>query len=682
MENADFSGYATKAGLKCADGRTIMPDAFKHQDKVQVPLVWQHGHHSPDNILGHAILEARPLGIYAYGFFNSTPAGQNAKILVQHKDINWMSIHANELVERAKSVFHGIINEVSLVIRGANPGAKIDYVQLSHGFDSEGVEILETLEDSVIIYSGMRFGEEFEHADGAEVTGQEVYDSLSKDQKDLLHYMLAKALESKTDATHSGTEDEKVDEKVELPETESESEEPDPEDKPVEGDLEHKEGTTDVTKNVFDKTDEGTKPAGEQHVLTHDAMQGIFTDAEKRTGSLKAAMHDYALKHGIENIGLLFPEAKSESATPDWDKRRTEWVAGVLNGVKKLPFSRVRNRVADLTQDEARAKGYIKGEYKKEQWFNITTRTTGPKTIYKKQKLDRDDILDITDFDVAQWVRGEMRGQLDEEIATAILIGDGREVDDPDKIPDPGGDASGDGIRSILNENEMYATTVNINIDDASSNYYEVVEGILRARKYYRGSGSPTAYMTEDTLTEMLLLRDGFDRRRFRTVEELASELRVASIVTVETMEREPDVLAIIVNLMDYSVGTDRGGEVNWFDDFDIDYNKYTYLIEGRMSGSLNKIKSALVIKKTAAGAASVTPNVPTFVASTGVVTIVATTGVVYKNFDTDATLSTGAQTALDPGETLRVKAVAASGSYFIPNTVVDGPWTFKRPLA
>jgi HK97 family phage prohead protease len=667
MEGADFSGYATKAGLKCRDGRTITPEAFKHMDKMTVPLVWQHSHDTPDNVLGHMVLEARSDGVYAYGFFNSTPRGTSSKELVKHKDITALSIYANDLVEKSKTVLHGNIREVSLVLAGANKGARIDYVRVQHG-DGE----IETLEDEAVIHWGLSLDDESEQEvdDDSTLehsTVQEVWDTLSPEQKDLTHYMIARALEAKTGDTAAHAEGD--------PEN--------PEGETNEGDLEHQEGTeTDMGthRNVFEQQAGTGTATEERHVLTHDAMQGIVASA-KKSGSLKEAIDEYALAHGITNIGTLFPDAKSLTDRPEFNKRRTEWVAGVMNGVRRTPFSRVKSLVADLTQDEARAKGYITGAYKKEEWFAVTSRTTTPTTVYKKQKLDRDDILDITDFDVVAWLRMEMRMMLEEEIARAILIGDGRDPGDADKIKDPGNAAEGAGIRAIANENELYAVTVYVNIGDANSSYTEIIESLLRSRRYYKGTGTPTLYTTEAVITEMLLTKDTTGRRYYQNTQELAAALRVQDIVAVEAMEDDATVIGIIVNLADYNLGADRGGEVNLFDDFDIDYNQYKYLIETRASGALVKIRSALVIRPTTSTNVLVTPTVPTFVESTGVVTIVATTGVVYKNDVTNATLSSGAQSALAAGATLKVRAEPASGYYF-SDTVADGPWTFKRPAA
>lgn len=656
----DFAGYVTKAGLKCSDGRTIMPEAFQHMDGQTVPLVWQHGHSSPKNVLGHAVLEAREDGVYGYGFFNDTEAGKNARDLVQHEDVKHLSIYANKLVERAKQVFHGVIREVSLVLSGANPGALIDFIAVQHNDGSTDI-----LDDEAIIYTGLELThsdegdnddddeeEEIEHEDGKTV--KDIYDALSDEQKNVVHYMIGAALEAAKDeksVKQSGTDDD---------------------DDNNEGDLNHKEGTQDM--NVFEGKNKGGKE--ETHELTHDAIKGIVSDAEEM-GSLKQAVEAYALKHGIENIDILFPDAKTIDDTPEWIKRRTEWVAGVLSGTRHTPFSRIKTRTADLTHDEARAKGYIKGNMKKEEFFGVAQRVTTPTTVYKKQQLDRDDIVDITDFDVVAWLKGEMRLMLDEELARAVLIGDGREVDDEDKIKDPLGAAEGSGIRSIVNDHELYVTTVNVNIDDAESDYNEVVEAVMRARRFYKGSGSPTFYSTIQTVTEMLLSKDNFGRRRWNTKAELAAALMVKDIVEVEVMEDEEDLIGIIVNLRDYAIGADRGGEVSMFDDFDIDYNQYKYLIETRVSGALTKVKSALIIRSVEGADVLVQPNEPAFDGTDVVIT--DQNGVDYfvdgVAVDTE---TTGTHTeTLAPGETVEVTAEPEAGFYFATDT--EDQWTFTN---
>jgi HK97 family phage prohead protease len=580
----DFSGWATKVNLKCSDGRTILPGAFAHQDKAQVPLVWQHGHNEPSNVLGHVILESRDEGMRAVGYFNDSEQAQNAKLLVHHKDITFLSIFANQLIEKAKQVSHGMIREVSLVLAGANPGALIDNLELQHA-DGE----LVTIEDEAVIYTGekLEHGEELEEDeekkedDETQDEGpsvQDVYDKMTDEQKEVVHYMVGAALE--TTAIPKPDSDDETDEVVKHSDTDSSEEE-------------HRT----MKRNVFEQKNDSEGGKGKPQ-LSHDDIRGIVADAT-RCGSLKEAVGNYALKHGINDIDILFPDARTITTTPEFDSRRVQWVKGVLGGTRHSPFSRIKSVVADITVDEARAKGYIKGNLKKEEFFGLTKRVTTPATVYKKQKLDRDDIVDITDFDVVAWLKAEMRLMLDEELARAILIGDGRDVDDEDKIKDPAGATEGAGIRSILNDHELYVATVEVNLEDAGSNPSEIVDAILLNMGVYKGSGSPTFYTTLAVLTKLLLAKDSLGRRLYRTTADLAAELGVESIVTVEVMEDEEDLVGIIVNLTDYTVGADRGGEVSMFDDFDIDYNQYKYLIETRLSGGLTKIRSAIVVKDT-----------------------------------------------------------------------------------
>ena len=655
----DFSGWATKAGLKCTDGRTIMPDAFAHQDKMTVPLVWQHCHDEPTNVLGHVMLENRPEGVYAYGYFNDTDTAEHAKTLVSHGDISSLSIFANKLVEKASNVIHGVIREVSLVMAGANPGAVIDNLSVQHA-DGETVE----LEDEAIIHTGLELeheaegeedegqeDEDLEHADGGP-TIQDVYDEMTDEQKQVVNYMVGAALENKSkDAQHSADESK------------------------------NGKGGRRMSRNVFEQEEEKSKKnSSGQHTLSHDDMKGIAQDAVRR-GSLREAVEDYALKHGINDIDILFPDARNVTNTPEFDKRRTEWVSSVLNGTKHSPFSRIKSIVADITHDEARARGYIKGTLKKEEFFGLVKRITTPTTVYKKQKLDRDDIIDITDFDVVVWLKGEMRLMLDEELATACLIGDGRAVDDEDKIKDPVGATEGAGIRSIADDDDLYAATITVN---ANGDYDEdLVDELTRSMQFYKGSGSPTLYTTNAVVSKLLTVRNATTGQRlWRTKSDLAAEIGVAGIVEVETMERRPEIIGIIVNLNDYTFGTDRGGETNFFDDFDIDYNQYKYLYETRLSGALTKIRSALVIKEAAGASPTlVTPTAPTFNESTGVITIPTQTGTVYKRADTGATVSAGAMSAIAAGTDLTITAEPASSSYYFANNV-DDEWTFERPSA
>jgi hypothetical protein len=668
---ADFAGYATKAGLKCSDGRTIMPDAFKHQDKMTVPLVWQHGHDSPENVLGHAILENRPDGVYAQGFFNDTPTGQNAKLLVMHKDIRALSIFANELVERAKNVLHGAIREVSLVLSGANPGALIDYVRVVHSNGDTDV-----LSEEAVIYTGLEF-ELIHSATGAAVadvvvqpkpkiedvpvtpkepevtdtttataaaaavvqhaagdqTVQDIFDSMSEAQQNVVYYMIGAALDqATTDATaaHSA-----------IPLT--------------------REEFAEMVHNVFEQNGTGTKTEGPS--LSHDQLKTIVEDAQKM-GSLKDSFLAHAVEYGIEDIDILFPDAKSVTTSPDFLSRRMEWVAAVIDGTKHSPFSRIKSTAADITAEEARAKGYVKGAKKKDEIIKLLKRVTTPTTIYKKQKLDRDDIVDITDLDVVAWLKAEMRLMLDEELARAVLIGDGREPDDEDKIDE-------DHIRPIAFDDDMYAHSVTVPANTTPDGY---VESILRARKFYKGTGTPSLYTTDDILTDMILLKDKMGRRLYNTEAELAAALRVDKIVAVEVMEDVAEVLAIIVNIADYTLGADRGGNVSMFDDFDIDYNQYKYLIETRVSGALTKPKSAVVLKQT--NGTSVTPTTPAFNPETNTITVPTVAGVSYFNVTNplaEVELTDGASVVIT--ETTDVEARADSGYSFPHNT--DADWTF-----
>jgi len=670
---ADFSGYATKAGLKCTDGRTITPKAFEHMDGMKVPLVWQHIHGKVENVLGHAVLEARPDGVYAYGYFNETQGGKTAKLMVQHEDINAMSIYANSLMEKSKQVLHGMIREVSLVLSGANPGALIDQVRLAHADGSDP----DILDDEAIIYTGLTIEhaeepepeeepeeedeDDLEHA-AENATIKDIYDGMTEEEKQVVHYMIGTALESASSAEHSSITPDS--------DTENDAEEP----------LAHQEGTP---MNVFE-TNSKTKPAsaagGElRHAMTPDDVKGIIQSAI-RGGSLRDAVGDYAIAHGITNIDLLFPDAQTLNDRPEFNKRRTEWVGTVLSETRHSPFSRVKSIVADLTFDEARAKGYVKGTLKKEEWFGVSKRVTSPTTVYKKQALDRDDVVDITDFDVIAWLKQEMRMMLEEEVARAILISDGRDISNEDKIKDPIGAADGIGIRSILNDHELYVTTLNVNIDDANSTYDEVIDAVMDGMEYYKGTGTPDFFTTIRELNKFLKAKDTQGRRLYPTKADVASALGVNRIVLVEPMNDLTDVVGIIVNLADYNVGTDKGGEVSMFDDFDIDYNKQKYLIETRLSGALVKVKSALVIRKTASANVLVVPQSPTFVTATGVTTIPAQTGIVWKNGVTNATLTAGAQSALASGASLTVVATPAAGYYLSTNDDNVDSWTFKRP--
>lgn len=720
----DCSGWATKNGLLCSDGRTIMPNAFHQQDKTKVPVVWQHNHNSPTNVLGHAILENRPEGVYSYIFFNNTEAAKHAKESIEHGDINSLSIWANQLMERSNKVLHGVIREVSLVMSGANPGALIDKITISHS-DGEDVEL-----DEAIITTGLELEHEsmkhsndaddeatddnegsdvsdetddseesddndegddsedddLSHADmGDGETVQDIYDSMNEKQKNVLHFMIGEALNSMEQSSMShadGGEDETVEDvynsmtdkqksvlEFMVGEALASVEHSD-----INEDEAHtgnnaatgKKGDKEMkhSSNVFESdSDEGTGT-----VLTHEDMSGIFADA-MNSGSLKKAVKSYALAHNIDNIDNLFPDAKLVTDEPEFLKRRTEWVDRLLSGVKRNPFSRIKSMSADLTYEDARAKGYVKGSLKREEFIPIATRSTTPTTVYKKQKLDRDDVVDITDFDVVVWLKGEMRIMLDEELARAILVGDGRDPAHDDKISETN-------IRPIAGDHELYTTTVNVNIGDSNSSIMEVSDAIIQNRKHYRGTGLPVFFTTETYLGMWLVLKDTTGRRIYESLAQLATELRVSEIVAVEVMEDEAysDILGIMVNPIDYSMGTDRGGEVTMFDDFDLDYNKLIYLIETRASGALTKLKSAIVIKVV--DEVLVTPGAPTFVSSTGVVTIPTQAGVVYKN-QAGTTLSAGPMSAIAAGATVTINSVPDTGYAF--NNNAEDSWSFTR---
>lgn len=542
----DFSGYATKHGVKCSDGRTIMKDAFKDCDGKSVPLCWQHFHNDPKNVLGHAVLECRDDGVYAYCKLNETESAKHAKELIKNEDIRFMSIYANQLNQQGGNVYHGNIREVSLVIAGANPEARIEDVSFKHADGS-----ITDSEDEVIVYSGMPFDNEdaVEHAD--DETLQDIWNTLDEKQKNMVYAMLAMA-----------AGDEEM----------SQSDEGD-----------------DNMYNVFEQNGA---------VLSHDVMlddeqrDAIFQDA-MACGSLRDAFFAHADDYGITNIDMLFPEAKQINGnTPEWIKRNTEWVQGVLNGCKHSPFSRIKMVYADITADTARAKGYIKGNMKKEEFFALSKRAIGPCTIYKKQKLDRDDIIDVTSFDVVAWIKGEMRLMLNEEIARAILIGDGRDIEDEDKINE-------NCLIPIVKEHELYAPHVVI---PSSATVDEQIEYLMRAMQYYEGTGTPRMYTYKKHLIDWKLLKDKNGRYIYDNVNQIADKIGLSGITDVDvmkdvTLESGNKLMAVIVNLSDYTIGADKGGQIEFFDDFDIDYNQYKYLYETRISGCLTKLKSAIVVE-------------------------------------------------------------------------------------
>lgn len=572
MENYDFCGWATKNDLQCSDGRIIRRDAFKHNDGQKVPLVWNHDHTDPYRVVGHALLENRDEGVYTYGYFNDTDLGNTAKIYVQHGDINQLSIYANQLKQQGPNVMHGNIREVSLVLAGANPGAYIESV-IAHDDESDEEAVIYTGENISLSHAEGLKEETKSMAESSEKTVKDVFDTLTEDQKNLFYTLIGKALEG------DGNEDNENDENDEM-----------------------EQGDEDMKHNVFD-TDTNQK----DEALAHsEILNDIVADA-KRYGSLKESFLQHAAANNITNYNYLLPEPKSLNTPPEWIKEDDSWVAKVMRSVHHTPFSRVKSMFATLDETEARARGYIKGNMKKDMALSVLKRTTSPTTVYIKMKMDRDDIVDITDFDVVAWQRAEMRGQLDRELARAMLLGDGRELSSDDKINEQN-------IRPVLKDDDMYTIkyTVKSGQDykvttNSASDNDSVAKGVIRAaiksRKEYKGSGNPTFFTTEDLLTELLLIEDQNGRRIYDSINTLATAMRVKEIVTVPEMESHTDIYGIIVNMADYTTGADKGGAVNMFDDFDIDYNQMKYLMETRMSGALTKPYSAIVLKKEAGGA-------------------------------------------------------------------------------
>ena len=592
MENYDFSGWATRNDLKCSDGRIIRKDAFKSNDGQKVPLVWNHQHSDPNEVLGHALLENRDEGVYAYCKFNDTESGQTAKLLVQHGDVNALSIYANQLKQQGPNVMHGNIRELSLVLAGANPGAFIESI-IKHGEESDEEGIIYTGENIELAHSGVgkpsekeETSEELKHSEeskeetkmaeepketGNEKTIGELLQSamnkLTEDEQNAFYATIGQALEDKGDDSEGGDED--------------------------------------MKHNVFD---DDTK--NQENVLSHDAMQEIISDA-KRYGSMKESFLAHATDieyapssqtYGINTPDYLFPEAHNLNSPPEFIKREMGWVTKVMNGVHHSPFSRIKSMFADITEDDARAKGYIKGKLKKEEVFGLLKRTTTPTTIYKKQKMDRDDVIDITDFDVIAWLKSEMRMMLDEEIARAILVGDGRSTSSDDKINEMN-------IRPIWKDEDLFTIKAAVEVSStatADQKAKAFIRACVKSRKNYKGSGTPSLFTTEDVLTDCLLLEDANGRVIYDTEDKLRTALRVKEIITVPVMEgltrtdgesNTLSLMGIIVNLADYNVGADKGGAINMFDDFDIDYNQQKYLIETRCSGALIKPFSAISLE-------------------------------------------------------------------------------------
>ena len=585
----DFSGWATRNDLRCADGLVIREGAFKENDGMTVPLVWNHDHTDPYRVIGHALLENRDEGVYAYGKFNDTDLGKTAKIYVEHGDITAMSIYANQLQKQGSNVMHGLIREVSLVLAGANPGAYIEEV-IKHGEESNGEEAriytgldielyhaeepnkkeekgetnmaeeAKKTENSGNAESAAKEPENKEQTKGKTIG--EIIDGMTKEQQDAVYALVGQVVEDLKDETDDMEED----------------------------DEESEGGSKTMKHNVFDNEEK------KEETLSHAEMTAILDDA-KRCGSLKEAV----LAHGIEQIDVMFPDAQAISNEPEFIKRDDTWVTDVLGTVHHTPFSRIKTIFADITADEARAKGYIKGKKKIDEVFSMLKRVTNPTTIYKKQKLDRDDVLDIKDFNIIPWLKGELRTMLNEELARAILVGDGRSALSEDKIKE-------DNIRPIWTDDDLYTVKTTVEVTESATSQEKAkafIKACVKSRKEYKGTGNPTMFMPEDILTDCLLIEDKNERVIYDTVEKLAAALRVRRIVPVpvmenltRTVEEKTHTLAgIYVNLADYNVGTDKGGEVNMFDDFDIDYNQMKYLIETRCSGALVKPYSAVAIE-------------------------------------------------------------------------------------
>ena len=559
MEKFDCSGWATRNDIKCSDGRTIRKNAFKDDDGQTVPVVWNHSHNDPMNVLGHALLENKDQGVYAYIKFNDTESGKNAKSLVHSKDVTALSIYANQLKQNGGDVLHGAIREVSLVLAGANPGAYIDSTMM-HGEESDEEAIIYTGEEIELSHAEADPKPEEKPAKKAEdesmnkeKTIKDIFNEMTEEQKKVVYAMIGAALEEAGANTENGGEE--------------------------------------MKQNVFDNDETMT-----QNVLSHSDMEAIISDA-KRYGSMKDSFLAHTQNYGIENVDWLFPEPQTLDVPPTFIQRDMGWVQKVMSGVHHTPFSRIKSMFADITDDEARAKGYIKGKMKKEEVFTLLKRSTTPTTIYKKQKMDRDDVIDITDFDVIAWLKKEMRLMLDEEIARAILIGDGRLSSSDDKINEQN-------IRPIVSDDDLYTIKASISVKTGATGAEKAkafIDAVIRSRKEYKGSGAPSLFTTEDMVTECLLLEDGMGHKLYKSEAELATTLRVKEIVTVEVMEglkdkSQNEVAGIVVNLVDYNVGADKGGAVNMFDDFDIDYNQQKYLIETRCSGALVKPHSAITL--------------------------------------------------------------------------------------
>lgn len=563
MKKYDFSGYATKNDVRCTDGRVIRKGAFSEQNGDQVPLVWSHNHNSVENVLGHAILKEDKNGMYAYGYFNNTKNAEIARVCLAHGDFDALSIYANQLQENGNDVIHGNIKEVSLCLAGANPGALIDTI-IAHSEDSDEEAVMMIGGNSIELYHADKQTDNTTPTTDPETSIEEVMNSLTDEQRSVVKGLIGMALETNID------------------------EEP-------------KEGEKEMKQNVFDND---LREDNEEHVLSHSQMEVIFKDA-KREGSLKESVLKHADEYGIKDIDWLFPEAKNLNTPPAFINNPVEWVAEVMNGVHRYPFAKIKSMFADIRSDDARAKGYMKGKYKKEEVFSLLKRETTPTTIYKKQKLDRDDVSDIIEFNVVAWLKAEMRQKLDEEIARCILIGDGRSSLDEDKVSETN-------IRPIWTDEDLFTVKKLVSSDAGSTAFQkaeDLIDAVIRAHDDYRGSGNPTLFIAQEALTDMLLIKDTTGRRIYTSVNDLATTLMVNKIVPVAPMKGQKRVVgsdthelfALMVNLNDYYVGADKGGAVSMFDDFDIDYNQQKYLIETRCSGALVVPYSAVAFERKAA---------------------------------------------------------------------------------
>lgn len=631
MPNYDCSGWATRTNILCSDGRTILPNAFLQNDGQTVPLVWNHQHDDATKVLGHAYLENRDDGVYAYCTFNESDSGQAAKMLVEHGDVDSLSIYANQLKESNGKVYQGNIRELSLVLAGANMGAHIDNV-IKHGALSDREAYIYTGDYIHLAHSAN--GEE------GPSNAQELFDTLTDEQKELVYALIAAALDADVEDEEDYEEDDDMimhsdygyddfdygydeyddfdydyddhdnyddfedDYDDDFEDDYNDDFEDDYDDDFEDGyDFEdaYEDGYEDGLEHAMYGGDFGMKYNVFDNSMDYDAelmhsAEEEIIGAAPAFGTLSESFLAHADDYGIDNVEFLFPNEKDLDMPPTFIGRETGWVARVMNGVHHTPFSRIRSMFADITEDEARAKGYLKGKLKKEEVFSLLKRSTTPTTVYKKQKMDRDDQIDITDFDVVAWLKKEMRLMLDEEIARAILIGDGRLASDDDHIDQTH-------IRPIVSDADLFVIRWGVasgsTTDEKCKNF---IRAAIKARKNYRGSGNPTLFTTEDWLTDLLLMEDTIGHKLYKTEAELATALRVSSIVTVPVMENFTDadskeVYGIIVNLQDYNVGADKGGSINMFEDFDIDFNQQKYLIETRCSGALTKPFSAIVLR-------------------------------------------------------------------------------------